>query len=79
MISNYKIEELDNIIDSNGYEFELFDSSKINDYVMEVLNIYGLDCSLNIYLMWFIKKFGLDQIKPYYFIMKDFISIYLED
>lgn len=78
MISNYKIEELENIIESNGYEFDLFDSSKLNDYVMECLNVYGLESTINLYLMWFIKKFGLDQIKPYYFILKDFISIYLE-
>lgn len=74
--TNYSFEELTNIIDFEGYEFEFFNSSLISDYILECFRDLPVKHNINMCLLYFINRFGIDAIKPYYFILKDLILSY---
>lgn len=60
--------DLYDIINSTGYDFEIFEATMLEDYMNDCLN-----SSLpNMY--YFINRFGIDAIKPYYFIIKDLLQ-----
>lgn len=68
ILSNIATPILDDILYSNGYEFDYFDVTLLEDYINDCLT----SDMRNIY--YFIKRFGLDAIKPYYFIIKDLLK-----
>lgn len=70
IITNIPIPILADILTGNGYEFELFDCTKLEEYIIDCLD----SNTTNIY--YFIKRFGIDTIKPYYFIIKDLLNQY---
>lgn len=73
IISNIEISELADILNGEGYDFELFQEDKIYDYMDEFYKNYkALSMDL------FIKRFGLSAISKYYFILKDLIKSYIE-
>lgn len=67
IFTNIPIPQLDDILINNGYQFDYFDVTLLEDYINDCFNS-NID---NIY--YFIKRFGLDAIKPYYFIIKDLL------
>lgn len=60
--------EFNEIISSYGYDYELFDSSKIEEYLISCLS----STKPNIY--YFIERFGLSAIRNYYFIICDLLK-----
>lgn len=68
IITNINQVDLIDIIHSCGYDFEQFDSSKLQDYMRDCI------CSSCPNIYYFINRFGLDSIKSYYFIIKDLIN-----
>lgn len=59
IVTNISQPILDDILINNGYEFDYFDVTLLEDYINDCLSS-NID---NIY--YFIKRFGLDAIKPY--------------
>lgn len=79
IITNYSSDELSSIIDFEGYEFEYFNSTLISDYILECFRDLPIKHNINTCMLYFINRFGIVSIKPYYFILKDLISSYNED
>lgn len=67
--SNMNTTELADVINSYGYHYELFESQKLEEYINSCLS----SGKPNIY--YFFERFGIDAIKPYYFIIKDLIIV----
>ena len=74
IISNVEKSLLDDLINSNGYEYELFIDYKIYDYLAEFYQKYK-----NVNIGMFIQRFGLGALRQYYFIIKDIIKDFMED
>lgn len=74
IVSNIDVVTLDDILLGTGYDYRLFEPDKIDDYMLE---IYSKNSSISV--MDFIKMFGLDAIKSYYFILKDLIKEFVAD
>lgn len=72
VFSNIETSELADILTGDGYDFELFNSEKVFDYMNE---IYLQNHELNMTL--FVNRFGLDAISRYYFMLKDMIKDYI--
>lgn len=68
ILTNISNPILDDILINNGYEFDYFDVTLLEDYIKDSIEIN----KPNVY--YFIKRFGLDAIKPYYFIIKDLLK-----
>lgn len=73
IISNIDRVSLNDIINSSGYDFELFQEEKIFDYMAEFMK---QDARLT--MQQFILRFGLAAITKYYFVIKDQIREYNE-
>ena len=69
IVSNMNNIELQDVINSYGYHYELFESNKLEEYILSCIS----SDKPNIY--YFFERFGIDAIKPYYFIIKDLISV----
>lgn len=67
--SNMNNIELQDVINSYGYHYELFESQKLEEYITSCLS----SSKPNIY--YFFERFGIDAIKPYYFIIKDLLFV----
>lgn len=68
IVSNIETSLLNDIINSDGYEFDLFDCTKLQDYLFDAYIKNSMD------MFYFINRFGLDAIKNYYFIIKDLLK-----
>lgn len=68
IITNINTVEFNEIICSDGYDFELFESTKLQRYMFECVT------SSNPTIYYFINRFGIDAIKQYYFIIKDLLK-----
>lgn len=64
--TNINLEEFAEIMNGNGYEFELFQSEKIQDYFIECYQANN-----KIDMIYFVNRFGIDAITKYYFVIKD--------
>lgn len=71
IVSNVEASYLADILNGSGYDFEYFDESKINDYMIE---FYQKNGDINAGL--FVDRFGLSAISKYYFIIKDMCKDY---
>lgn len=71
IVSNIEISELADILNGEGYDFELFQEEKLYDYMNE---FYQSENQLN--MEQFVKRFGLSAISKYYFVIKDLINNY---
>lgn len=74
IVSNIDKPCLYDIIQSVGYEFILFDETKIFDYMTDFYNKYH-----NVNINQFITTFGLSALRQYYFIIKDLIKEFNND
>lgn len=68
IVTNINQVDLLDIIHSIGYDFEQFNANLLQDYMQQCLS----SSMPNIY--YFITRFGIDTIKPYYFIIKDLLN-----
>lgn len=73
IISNIDVATLADILNSEGYDFELFLENKINDYLNEFYTAYN-----DVNTMMFINRFGLSAISKYYFVLNDLCNKYLK-
>lgn len=71
IVSNIETSELADILNGDGYDFELFKEEKLFDYMND---FYHSENQLN--MEQFVKKFGLNAISKYYFVIKDLINNY---
>lgn len=70
IVSNIAKMELVERLSGTGYEFDIFDSQLIYDYLDDA---YSKN-ELNIH--YFVKRFGLGGIKDIYFVLKDYVKEY---
>ena len=73
IVSNVNSIELNDILNSSGYCYELFESNKLEEYIENCIDSGKAD------IYYFFTRFGIDAIKPYYFIIKDLIKSAIED
>lgn len=73
IVSNIETSELADILNSDGYDFELFESSKLFDYLNEC---YVQNGEIN--MIYFTNRFGLDAISKYYFVIKDMAKDFIK-
>lgn len=71
IISNLETSYLADILQGEGYDFELFQEEKLFDYFNEIYSQYG-----DISMQNFLTRFGLGAITKYYFVIKDQIKEY---
>lgn len=59
---------LNEYIYSYGYDYDIFESSRLEEYILDCFSTNKPS------IYYFIVRFGLDTIKPYYFIIKDLLA-----
>lgn len=69
IVSNIPIVDMAEILNSEGYDFELFREELIFEYMND---FYSVNYSVS--MNDFVKRFGLSGIAKYYFIIKDMIK-----
>ena len=73
IVSNIETSELADILNGDGYDFELFEQAKLFDYMNEIYMQNGSIDMIN-----FVNRFGLDAISKYYFVIKDMAKDFIK-